>query len=50
MSSYSNLPSYGSGGGSDNARLMDQMRSQVAVASAQELIQVCKKIPSSFVY
>lgn len=40
MSNYSSLPSYSSGGGSDNARLMDQMRSQVAVASAQELIQV----------
>ncbi|XP_064390315.1 mitochondrial import inner membrane translocase subunit Tim13-like [Halichondria panicea] len=39
MSSYSNLPSYSSGGGSDNAKLMEQMRSQVAVASAQELIQ-----------
>ncbi len=44
MSSYSNLPSYSSGGGSDNAKLMEQMRSQVAVASAQELIQVAMSI------
>ena len=40
MSSYSSsLPSYSSGGG-DSARMMDQVRSQIAVASAQELIQV----------
>ena len=37
MTDYSNYPSYGS---SDKGRVMDQVRSQIAVASAQELIQV----------
>ena len=34
----SSLPSYSSRG-NDSARVMDQVRSQIAVASAQELIQ-----------
>ena len=37
MADYSNYPSYGS---PDKGRVMDQVRSQIAVASAQELIQV----------
>lgn len=35
----SSLPTYKSHG-NDSARVMDQVRSQIAVASAQELIQV----------
>ncbi len=38
-SDYSSLPSY-SGSASEKGRVMDQVRSQIAVASAQELIQV----------
>lgn len=34
----SSLPSYSSRG-NDSSRVMDQVRSQIAVASAQELIQ-----------
>ena len=38
MSDYSGMSGYSGGG--DRGRVMEQVRSQIAVASAQELIQV----------
>ena len=43
MSDFSSYPSYSSPSpSSEKGRVMDQVRSQIAVASAQELIEVSK--------
>ena len=40
MSGFGSYGSSGSGGAAEKGKIMEQVRNQIAVASAQELIQV----------